>query len=54
MTKKSLSAAAINADQRRDQNSVSRDMIERQASEKSISTQDTAQQIKTMIRSREI
>ncbi len=52
--KKSSSAAAINADQRRDQNSVSRDMIERQASEKSISTQDTAQQIKIAVRSREI
>ena len=52
--KKLSSVAAINADQRRDQNSVSRDMIERQASEESISTQDAAQQIKITVRSREI
>jgi len=52
--KKLLLAATINADQRRDQNSVNKDMIEKQASEKSISIQDTAQQMKIIVRSREI
>ncbi len=52
--KKSSSTAAINADQRRDQNSVSRDMIERWASEESTDIQDAAQQMKTVMKSREI
>ncbi len=54
MIKKLLSAAVINTDQKRDQNSVSKDMIKRQASEESFSIQDAAQQMKIIIRSREI
>ena len=54
MIKKSSSAAIINTDQRRDQNSVSEDVIKRWVSEESIDIQDAAQQMKTIMRSRKI
>ena len=54
MIKKLLSAAVINTDQKRDQNSVSKDMIKKQASEEFIDIQDAAQQMKIAVKSREI
>ena len=52
--KKISSAAAINANQKKDQNSMNKNMIEKWASEKSSDIQNAAQQMKTAMKNKEI
>ena len=54
MMKKLSSAAIINVDWRRNQNLISRNMIKKWALKESISIQNAAQQIKIIMRSKEI